>query len=58
MRWRSIGPKMQVRLKDQKVVKAVKQDAKARKSSNAHAVEMALEVHYDRRAGKRRVMKL
>lgn len=49
---------MQVRLKDKKVQKAVKRDAKARGSSNAHAVEMALEVHYDRKAPRRRVMKL
>lgn len=51
---------MQVRLKDKKVIKAVKKDAAARKSSNAHAVEMALEVHYvlKGRKSRRRVMPL
>ncbi len=43
---------MQVRIKDRKVQKAVRADAKARKSSNAHAVEVALEVHYDRKKRK------
>jgi len=37
---------MQVRITDRKVQKAVKKDARQRKRSNAHVVEMALEVHY------------
>ncbi len=37
---------MHVRLNDRKIIRAVKADAKARKCSNARAVEMALDKLY------------